>query len=279
MTALPPLVINAALTGMVPRKKDNPHVPETPHEIAEDVERCVAAGASIVHLHGRDEHGDPTYRRDVYAEIVAAVRSRSAEAIVCVSTSGRTFKAFEERSAVLGLEGDLRPDMASLTLGSMNFPREASVNEPEMIRRLAETMQERGIVPELEIFDLGMLDYAHFLIERGALRPPYYFNVILGSLGTLAATPLNLATVAARMPPGAAWAGGGIGRYQRSVTAMAVTMGGHVRIGLEDNLWLDDERSTLATNEQLVGWIAGVARAIGRDVADPLTARKLVGLS
>ena len=279
MTALPPLVINAALTGMVPRKKDSPHVPETPNEIAEDVERCVAAGASIVHLHARDERGDPTYRRDVYAEIVAAVRSRSADAIVCVSTSGRTFKTFEERSAVLGLEGDLRPDMASLTLGSINFPREASVNEPEMIRRLAETMQERGIVPELEIFDLGMLDYAHFLIERGALRPPYYFNVILGSLGTLAATPLNLATVADRMPAGAAWAGGGIGRYQHSVTAMAVTMGGHVRIGLEDNLWLDDARSTLATNEQLVGRVAGVARAVGRDVADPPTARKLVGLS
>ncbi len=279
MTGLPPLVINAALTGMVPRKKDSPHVPETPNEIAEDVERCVAAGASIVHLHARDEHGDPTYRRDVYTEIVAAVRSRSAEAIVCVSTSGRTFKTFEERSAVLGLEGDLRPDMASLTLGSMNFPREASVNEPEMIRRLAETMQERGIVPELEIFDLGMLDYAHFLIERGALRQPYYFNVILGSLGTLAATPVNLATVAERMPAGATWAGGGVGRFQRSVTAMAVTMGGHVRIGLEDNLWLDDERSTLATNEQLVGWIAGVAHAIGRDVADPPTARKLVGLT
>lgn len=278
MTVLPPLVINAALTGMVPRKKDNPHVPETPHEIAEDVERCLRAGASIVHLHARDGRGNPTYRGDVYAEIVSAVRSRSPDAIVCVSTSGRTFKTFEERSQVLALDDDLRPDMASLTLGSMNFPREVSVNEPEMIRRLAETMQERGIVPELEIFDLGMLDYARHLIERGVLRPPYYFNLILGSLGTLAASPLNLATLADRMPPGSAWAGGGIGRYQRLVTAMAVTMGGHVRIGLEDNLWLDDERGRLATNEQLVGWIAGVAHAIGRDIADPPTARKLVGL-
>jgi 3-keto-5-aminohexanoate cleavage enzyme len=168
--------------------------------------------------------------------------------------------------------------MASLTLGSLNFPREASVNDPEMIRRLAETMQERGIVPELEIFDLGMLDYAHYLIERGVLRPPHYFNVILGSLGTLAASAVNLATLADRMPAGSTWAGGGIGRYQHLVTAMAVTMGGHVRIGLEDNLWLDDERTQLATNEQLVGRIAGVAHAIGRDVADPAAARRLVGL-
>jgi 3-keto-5-aminohexanoate cleavage enzyme len=179
---------------------------------------------------------------------------------------------------VLALDGDLRPDMASLTLGSMNFPRQASVNEPEMIRRLAETMQERGIVPELELFDLGMLDYAHHLIGRGVLRPPFVFNLILGSLGTLAASPLNLATLADRLPAGSAWAGGGIGRYQRPVTALAVAMGGHVRIGLEDNLWLDDGRETLAANEQHVAWIAGVARAIGRDVADPATARRLLGL-
>ncbi len=278
MTSSPPLIINAALTGMVPRKQDNPYVPEQPHEIVAEVGRCVLAGASIVHLHARDDAGDPTYRRDVYAEIVAGVRSSWPGVILCVSTSGRTFKSFEERSQVLALAGDLRPDMASLTLGSMNFPREASVNEPEMIRRLAETMQERGIVPELEIFDLGMLDYAGYLIDRGVLRPPHYFNLILGSLGTLAASPVNLATLADRMPAGSTWAGAGIGRYQHWVTAMAVAMGGNVRIGLEDNLWLDDDRTQLATNEQLVRRIAGVAHAVGRDVADPRTARRLIGL-
>ena len=278
MTVPPPLIINAALTGMVPRKEDSPHVPMTPGEIAADVERCRRAGASIMHLHARDGEGNPTYRRDAYAEIVASVRDRSPDVIVCVSTSGRNFKTFEERSEVLGLDGDLRPDMASLTLGSMNFPRQASVTAPEMISRLAGTMQDRGIVPELEIFDLGMLDYAHHLVERGVLRPPYYFNLILGSLGTLAANPLNLATLAGRMPTGCTWAGGGIGRFQHSVTSMAVTMGGNVRIGLEDNLWLDAERTQLATNEQLVTWIAGVAQAVGRDVADPQTARGLIGL-
>jgi uncharacterized protein (DUF849 family) len=279
MDGAPPLVINAALTGMVPRKSDNPSVPETPDEIAADVERCVRAGASVVHLHARDGSGEPTYRREAYAEVLSAVRSRTSDVIVCVSTSGRTFKTFEERSDVLGLDGDLRPEMASLTLGSLNFSRQASVNEPDMIRRLAETMQDRGIVPELEIFDLGMLDFAHHLIDRGVLRPPHYFNLILGSLGTLAATPLNLATLADRIPTGSAWSGGGIGRHQRAVTSMAVTMGGHVRIGLEDNLWLDDERQCLATNEQLVSRTAGVAHAIFRAVADAPTARRLIGLA
>jgi 3-keto-5-aminohexanoate cleavage enzyme len=278
MSALPPLVINAALTGMLPRKQDSPHVPVTPEEIAADADLCRLAGASIVHLHARDGGGDPTYRREMYAEIIAAVRERCPDLIVCVSTSGRMFKSFDERSEVLGLEGDLRPDMASLTLGSLNFPREASVTDPQTILRLAETMRERGIVPELEIFDFGMLDYAGYLIGRDVLRPPLYFNFILGSLGTLSATPVNLALLAERRPAGSSWAGAGTGRFQRFVNAMAVTMGGHARVGLEDNLWLDDERTQLATNQQLVQRLADLADAVGRQVADPATARQLIGL-
>lgn len=278
MTTLPPLVVNAALTGMIPRKEDNPHVPVTPEEIAADAERCQRAGASIVHLHARDEDGRPTYRRAVYAEIVAQVRSRCPDLIICVSTSGREFKTFEERSDVLGLDGDLRPDMASLTLGSLNFPREASVNDPEMIRRLAERMRDVDIVPELEIFDLGMLDYGRFLVERGVLQPPFYFNFMLGSLGTLSATPLHLALLAEHMPAGSTWAAAGIGRFQLHVNTLAVAMGGHVRVGLEDNLWLDDGRTQLATNEQFVERITAIARPMGREIAGPRIARELIGL-
>ncbi len=278
MTTLPPLVVNAALTGMIPRKEDNPHVPVTPEEIAADAERCQRAGASIVHLHARDEEGRPTYRRAVYAEIVAQVRSRCPDLIICVSTSGREFKTFEERSDVLGLDGNLRPDMASLTLGSLNFPREASVNDPEMIRRLADRMRDVGIVPELEIFDLGMLDYGRFLVERGVLQPPFYFNFMLGSLGTLSATPLHLALLAEHMPVGSTWAAAGIGRFQLHVNTLAVAMGGHVRVGLEDNLWLDDGRTQLATNEQFVERIAAIARPMGREIAGPRIARELIGL-
>lgn len=272
------LIVNACLTGMVPTKADNPSLPVTPAEIAADAKRCVDAGAAIVHLHARDEDGKPTYRLEAYREVVAAVRERCPDVIVCVSTSGRTFKTFEERSAVLDLEGPLAPELASLTLGSLNFPKQASVNEPEMIVRLAQRMRERGIVPELEVFDLGMLDYGSYLIGRGVLREPFYVNILLGSLGTLSASAFNLALLARSVPAGATWSAAGIGRFQFWVNAMAVTMGGHVRVGLEDNLYLDAEKRRLATNPALVERVVALGRAVGREPATPDEARALIGL-
>jgi uncharacterized protein (DUF849 family) len=274
----PALIINAALTGMVPTQADNPALPVSPEEIAEDAARCREAGAAIVHLHARDDGGLPTYRKEVYARIVSAVRERCPDVIVCVSTSGRTFTTFDERSDVLGLDDDLLPEMASLTLGSLNFPTQASVNEPDMIRRLAARMRERGIVPELEVFDLGMIEYAVFLLDRGILEPPLYFNILLGSLGTLSATPMNLAAAAAALPDGATWAGAGIGRFQLQVNTLAIAMGGNVRVGLEDNLWMDARRERLATNLDLVERLAGIALAIERPVASPDEARRMIGL-
>lgn len=273
-----PLIVNVALTGMVPSKDDNPGVPLTPDEIADDAAVCAEAGATIVHLHARDAEGRPTYRAEIYAEIVAKVRERCPEVIVCVSTSGRVFNTFEERAEVLDLDDDVKPDLASLTLGSLNFPTQASVNEPEMIRALAERMAERGIVPELEVFDLGMVDYATYLLERGVLRAPLYFNVLLGSLGTLSATPSHLATVADALPPGSTWAGAGIGRFQFFVNALAITMGGHVRVGLEDNLWLDTGKERPATNLALVERLVRLSEAAERSIATPDEARALVGL-
>lgn len=273
-----PLIVNAALTGMVPTKADNPAVPVTPAEIAADADRVVEAGASIVHLHARDESGSPTWRPDVYREVVSRVRERCPDVIVCVSTSGRTFKEFEQRAAVLDLDGDETPDLASLTLGSLNFPTQASVNEPDMIRRLAERMQERGIVPELEVFDLGMADYLGNLVEREVLRPPYYVNVLLGSLGTLAASAFNLAAVVRALPPEATWSATGIGRYQLDINTLALAMGGHVRVGLEDNLWLDRERTVLADNEALVRRVVDIAEALERPPATPHEARATLGL-
>jgi uncharacterized protein (DUF849 family) len=272
------LIVNAALTGMVPTKEDNPSVPVTPDEIAADALRCRVAGASIVHLHARDENGRPSYRADVYREIVEKVRRASPDVIVCVSTSGRVFKTFEERSQVLGLDGAAKPEMASLTLGSLNFPREASVNDPNTIRRLADTMAERGIVPELEIFDLGMLDYAKYLIEQGVLREPFYFNLLLGSLGTLAATPFHLITLVISLPAAATWAATGIGRFQFPINTLAIAMGGHVRVGLEDSLYLDADKTRPATNTTLVQRLVHAGRAIEREPATPDEARQIIGL-
>jgi uncharacterized protein (DUF849 family) len=169
--------------------------------------------------------------------------------------------------------------MASLTLGSLNFPKQASVNAPATIQGLAERMRERGIVPEWEVFDFGMLDYASYLRGRGLLLDPAYVNLLLGSLGTLAATPLNLALLVERLPAGATWAATGVGRFQLAVNRLAIAMGGHVRVGLEDNLWFDDARTDLATNPRLVERLVRVARAMGREPATPDQVRERLGIA
>jgi 3-keto-5-aminohexanoate cleavage enzyme len=272
------LIINAALTGMVPTKSDNPGLPVTPDEVASDVRACRKAGASVFHLHARESDGSPSYRAEIYRETILLVREACPDAIICVSTSGRTFRTFEERSEVLDLDGEVKPEMASLTLGSLNFPKQASVNDPMMIRMLADMMRERGIVPELEVFDLGMIDYAKHLIERKVLREPFYFNFLLGSLGTLNATPFHLATLAMSLPAGATWAGAGIGRFQFFVNSMAIVMGGHVRVGLEDNLFYDQAKQRPATNRGLIERLVNLARAAEREIATPGEARCIIGL-
>ncbi len=273
-----PLIVNLAPTGMVPTRRDSAALPVTPEAIATDAAACRALGASIVHLHARDTDGAPTWRPETYRVVIEQVRRQAPDLIVCVSTSGRTFGAFEQRAAVLDLDGDAKPEMASLTLGSMNFPTQASVNEPSMIEALATRMQERGIVPELEVFDLGMLDFARYLIGRKVLRPPFYVNILLGSRGTLAATPLNLALMVQALPDGATWAGAGIGRFQFPVNAMSITMGGHVRVGLEDSLFMDAAKSDPASNVALVERLVALGRAAGREPARPDQARAIIGL-
>ena len=215
----------------------------------------------------------------MFADIVGRVKAAVPEAIVCVTTSGRTHNTFEARRAALTLEGGLKPELASLTLGSMNFPKQPSVNSPQMIEQLAGEMQGRGIIPELEVFDTGMLDYARVLIGRGVLRPPFVFNLILGSLGTLAATPLNLALLVERLPQGAFWSTAGIGRFQFPMNALGVLTGGHVRTGLEDNLYMDAGKTDPATNERLVARIANLARAAERPLATFAEARAAMGLT
>jgi uncharacterized protein (DUF849 family) len=272
------LIVSVAVTGMVPRKEDNPHVPISPDEIADDCLRCYEAGASVFHLHARDKNEEPTYRSDVYRDIITKVRSKCPDAIICVSTSGRVFRSFEQRSEVLNLDGNVKPDMASLTLGSLNFPKQASVNEPHMIQALAEKMNKQGIVPELEVFDMGMLDYAKYLISRNLLHEPFYFNLLLGSLGTLSATPFHLSTLITSLPPNAVWAAAGIGKYQFYVNSMAITMGGHVRVGLEDNLYMDAEKEKPATNLMLVERLVRLAGSVEREVCKPYEARNIIGL-
>ena len=277
MSIFDKLIINAAITGMVPMKSDTPHVPITVDEIVADIKRARDAGASIVHLHARQEDGSADYRAEVYSQILAGARAVAPDVILCVSTSGRVFKTFEQRSEVLDCRNP-QPEMASLTLGSMNFPKVASVNDPDMIRSLAQRMAERGIVPEMECFDLGMVEYANYLVERHVLVAPFYCNLLLGSLGTLSATPANLARMVGALPNGTTWAAAGIGRFQFPMNALAIAMGGHVRVGLEDNIWYDDERTRLATNAELITRLVRIAQACGREIATPDEARTMIRL-
>jgi len=172
-----------------------------------------------------------------------------------------------------------RPEMASLTLGSMNFPHEASVSDPAMIKGLALRMRERGILPELECFELGMVEYIRYLLDHGVIGAPGYANCLLGSLGTLKATVMNLAMMVNALPANFTWAATGIGRFQFQVNALAIAMGGHVRVGLEDNLYFDNERTRPATNAALVERLARLGEAAGRRIATPEEARAIIGLS
>ena len=274
-----PLIINLAPTGLIPSRAQTPHVPLSVEEIIRDVEKCVIAGASMVHLHARDASGNATDDMTIVAAIIEGIRASCPDVLITTTTSGRRSPEIEKRAASLYLEGRCKPDMASLTLGSMNFSNEASLNAPATIMRLAEIMRERGIKPELEVFDLGMINFAKILADKGLIEPPFYFNFLLGNPSTAQATLMHLATLIADLPAQSIWATAGIGRFQTQANALGVVMGDGVRVGLEDNLWFDSEHTMLATNEMLVNRITAQAKALGRTVASPREVREYLGLA
>lgn len=268
------LIVNAAITGMVPTKADSPHVPLSTEEVVACTRRVRDAGASIVHIHARDEHGKPTCDGGAYAELVEGIQEVCPDIITCVSCSGRKVSDVARRAACL----QAGAEMASLTLGSQNFPNQAVQNPPEVICGLARRMRAAGVVPELEAFEPGFVNYARYLIHKEVLAPPYYFNLILGSLGTAPLDPVGLGYMVQLLPEDATWAVGGIGRYQLDANVMAIAAGGHVRVGLEDNLHYDRERAELADNARLVERIVRIGREMGREPASPAEARRIIGL-
>ena len=271
-------IINLAPTGMIPTKAMSRAVPVTPAEIVADVRRCAPLGVSMVHLHARSEDESPTYRREVFAEIIGGIRETHPDLVLIATTSGRTYQEFDQRSAVLELDGVLKPDMASLTLSSVNFNKTASVNSPDMIVRLAAKMQENGIRPELEIFDLGMVNFAHYLIRKGLIEPPYYFNILLGNIAAAQAKLLHLGVIVSELPEDSVFCVAGIGNAQLDMNVLGMVMGNGVRVGLEDNVWYDAERTIPATNYSLVERVVGIAGALGRRIATPGDLRRCLHL-
>jgi 3-keto-5-aminohexanoate cleavage enzyme len=273
------LIINLAPTGMIPTKEMTPHVPITVAEIVEDVHRAVEIGISMVHLHARDEiTGEPTYQAQVYEKIITGIRSFAPDLVVCVSLSGRNFKELAQRAEVLQLDGNVKPDMGSLTLSSLNFNRVASVNAPDMIRALAQEMQARGMVPELEAFDAGMINYARYLQGRDLIRPPFYFNLLLGNIACAQADLLHAGIMIRDLPDHSHWSLAGIGDFQLSMNSVAIAMGGGVRVGLEDNIYYDPRRTRLATNADLLRRVHTIAQANERKLMTSPELRRLLRL-
>jgi len=268
------LIITLAPTGMIPTKKDTPHVAITPKEIAEDVYEAYKLGASIAHVHARDESGKPTYKKERYEQIIMEIKRKCPDIIICASTSGRVDPQVEHRGEVL----DLYPEMASLTMGSLNFPKHPSVNPMDIIKKLAKMMMDRGIMPELEIFEAGFINTANYLVRKGYIKEPLHFCLLLGSLGSIPANLSDLTYLVSSLPANCNWSATGIGRFQIQINVAAILMGGHVRVGVEDSIYYNYPNEQLATNTDLVKRIVRIANELNREIATPKEARAILGL-
>ncbi|CAB4532471.1 unannotated protein [freshwater metagenome] len=181
---------------------------------------------------------------------------------------------FEKRADVLDISDDLKPEMASLTPSSMNFAKSASLNAPDTVVKLAQRMFDRGIKPEFEIFDTGMINYAKYLISKGLAKPPYVFNILLGGIATAQSGLLELGLMVERLPQDSVWLGAGIGSAQLPANVLSLASGGGVRVGLEDNIYFDDSKKILATNLELVERVVNISASMGRSVMTPSVFRK-----
>ncbi|MDW7650547.1 MAG: 3-keto-5-aminohexanoate cleavage protein [Bacillota bacterium] len=266
------VMITVAPVGAEATREENPNLPLTPEEIIEAVYEAWQAGAAIVHLHVRDPLGKPTQDPTIFRQVIEGVRQR-CDIVIQVSTGGSTGMSPEERCAPLAL----KPEMATLTAGTVNFGPEVFSNPYPLIIDFARMMKEKGVKPEIEIFDAGMLDTTLLLVKKGVLALPLHFDFVLGVPGGMAATARNLVYLAESIPHGCTWSVAGIGRHELPLGTMAIAMGGHVRVGFEDNVYYE-KGALAASNAQLVARIARLAKELGRPAATPVEARRILGL-
>jgi 3-keto-5-aminohexanoate cleavage enzyme len=267
------LIITVALTGNVPTKEMNPNLPVTADEIAADVRRCVDAGAVLFHVHARDADQQPTLDIDAFKERARKIKTVAPEVIIQLSTGGRAGKDWEARATAVRL----LPEMASFTTGSNNLPGMIYENSPQFIEFLAKVFKETGVKPEIEVFETGMINNALFLQNKGYIRPPLHFQFVLGAPGSMPASVRNLSFLADSIPSGSTWTVAGIAKAEITLAAAAIVMGGHVRVGLEDNLFMPD--GSPASNPKLVEKIVTIAEEVGREIAGPDEARTTLSLN
>jgi uncharacterized protein (DUF849 family) len=279
-----PVVVSAALTGALTRREHCPAIPYTPAEIGEEARRAAEAGASIVHIHARNADGSPTWSRQTFAEIKAEVRART-DVIINFSTGAVGIPA-DQRIAHIR---ELKPDMAALNMGSMNYAiyseRRKAFHHDHVFANpfsdicfFLQTMNEAGVRPEMECFDCGHVGNTDPLIDMGVLRPPYQFSLVMGVLGGIPGTTRNLVHQVGSLPPGSHWQVIGIGLNQWPLTAAAISLGGDVRVGLEDNFYLEEGRMA-SSNGELVEKAVTMCREQGREIARVSDAREQLGLA
>lgn len=239
-------IINFTPTG-TQTNRENSFAPLTPNEIIEEVHEAYELGITLTHIHARDPITfENTYKKNVYREIIDGIRKHCSDLSICVSLTGRQYPEFEKRSEVL----ELYPDMGSLTMSSLNFPKSASVNEPNMILKLIQKMDEYGVIPEIECFDSGMLNYTNYLISKNVLKGPHYINVILGNIYNAQSDLATVSSIYNHKPTNSYMCIGGIGKEQLKSNILGLFYFDGIRVGLEDNLYFKDKEKT--TNIELL---------------------------
>lgn len=270
-----PLVITAALVGAETTREQTPYLPISPEEIAQEAKKCRDAGASIVHLHVREPDGKPSQSAALFRETIERIRVLAPDLICQTSTGGAVGMEVDERAQPLTLEGIARPDMATLTTGTVNFGDEVFWNPRPLVREIAKRMRAAGIVPEIECFDAGMVDEAYALQKEGLLDFPAHFDFVLGVPGALAAKAAAIDFLRSQIPEGSTWTVAGVGRHQLPMADLAIERGGNVRVGLEDNVYVS--KGVLAKGSfELVEKVVELANARRRAIATPDQARELL---
>ena len=268
------LIIAAAICGAEVTKENNPAVPYTVSEIVREAKSAYDAGAAVIHLHVREDDGTPTQSKERFQECVDAILKECPDAIIQPSTGGAVGMSDMER--LQSTEITPAPEFATLDCGTCNFGGdEIFVNTDNTIFNFAKTMKERGIKPELECFDKGMVDIAMKAYKKGLLEDPMHFDFVLGVQMT--ATVRDLVFCVGSIPPGSTWTGTGIGRYEFDMATASIIMGGHVRVGFEDNLFIE-KGVPAKSNGQLVEKVVKIAKLLGREIASPHEARKILGI-
>jgi uncharacterized protein (DUF849 family) len=261
-------IINFTPTG-TQTTRENSYAPLEPNEIVDSVIEANELGITLVHLHARDENLKNTYKIKHYSKIVDGIRKYCPELVICVSMSGRNFPEVEKRTEVL----QLMPDMASLTLSSLNFQTGTSINEPDVILQLIEQMDNWGVIPELECFDTGMINMTNNLISKNILKPPFYFNIILGNLYNSQSDILSVANMKHQIPKNSITTIGGIASQQLKSNIYGLIDFDGIRIGLEDNLMF--RKGEKATNSGLIKRIHRIMTELDLDVMSSNEFRKL----